>query len=67
MQRVLFSSPLLFALPPYRAFFLAALPPSRVPIPIVRADDRIGEPCFRCDPAKVVAVVETDATTWIEL
>lgn len=42
-------------------YYGTALPPNRVPIPIVRPDERIGEPCFRCDPAKVVAVVETDA------
>jgi succinyl-CoA:acetate CoA-transferase len=38
-----------------------ALPPHRQPIPLVRADDRIGATTFRCDPAKIVAVVETDA------
>jgi succinyl-CoA:acetate CoA-transferase len=42
-------------------YYGTALPPHRVPIPLVRADDRIGEPCLRCDPEKVVAVVETDA------
>ena len=36
------------------------LPPNRVPIPLVRADDRIGQPLFRCDPDKIVAIVETD-------
>ena len=34
--------------------------PGRQPIPLVRADDRIGSTTFRCDPAKIVAVVETD-------
>ncbi len=38
-----------------------ALPPHRVPIPLLRPDDRIGEPTLRCDPDKVVAVVETHA------
>ncbi|HET9628796.1 MAG TPA: acetyl-CoA hydrolase/transferase C-terminal domain-containing protein, partial [Novosphingobium sp.] len=38
-----------------------ALPPNRIPIPLVRPDDRIGSTTFRCDPAKIVAVVETDA------
>ena len=38
----------------------AALPPNRVPIPLARSGDRIGEPCFRCDPDKIVAIVETD-------
>lgn len=37
-----------------------ALPPNRQPIPLVRADDRIGTTTFHCDPAKIVAVVETD-------
>ena len=41
-------------------YYGTALPPSRVPIPLTRSDDRIGEPCFRCDPNKIVAVVETD-------
>ena len=39
----------------------SALSSSRVPIPLARADDRIGEPYFRVDPAKVLAVVETDS------
>ncbi|HET6806502.1 MAG TPA: acetyl-CoA hydrolase/transferase C-terminal domain-containing protein, partial [Frateuria sp.] len=42
-------------------YYGTALPPHRVPIPIVRPSDRIGEPYLRCDPDKVVAVVETDA------
>ncbi len=42
-------------------YYGTALPPNRVPIPLVRPDDRIGEPCFRCDPAKIAAIVETDA------
>jgi len=37
------------------------LPPHRQPIPLLRPGDRIGEPYLRCDPAKVIAVVETDA------
>jgi succinyl-CoA:acetate CoA-transferase len=36
------------------------LPPHRVPIPLVRTADRIGEPYLRVDPEKVVAVVCTD-------
>jgi succinyl-CoA:acetate CoA-transferase len=36
-----------------------ALPPHRVPIPLIRATDRIGSPYLEVDPAKVVAVVET--------
>ena len=35
------------------------LPPNRRPIPLLRPDDRIGEAYLRCDPAKVIAVVET--------
>ncbi|MDE2597680.1 MAG: acetyl-CoA hydrolase/transferase family protein [Sphingomonadales bacterium] len=38
-----------------------ALPPSRVPIPLVRTDQRIGSPLLTLDPAKVIAVVETNA------
>ncbi|GFE73327.1 acetyl-CoA hydrolase/transferase family protein [Novosphingobium sp. TCA1] len=41
-------------------YYGTALPPSRVPIPLVKPDDRIGEPYLKVDPAKVVAVVETD-------
>ncbi|HJW23900.1 MAG TPA: acetyl-CoA hydrolase/transferase family protein [Rhodocyclaceae bacterium] len=37
------------------------LPPQRQPIPLVRVNDRIGEPYLRCDPNKVIAVVETHA------
>jgi succinyl-CoA:acetate CoA-transferase len=42
-------------------YYGTALPPDRKPIPLVRPDDRIGEPWLRVDPAKVIAVVETDA------
>ncbi len=42
-------------------YYGTALPPDRVPIPLVRADQRIGQPTFRVDPERVVAVVETDA------
>lgn len=41
-------------------YYGTALPPNRVPIPIVTADHRIGETCFRVDPSKIVAIVETD-------
>ncbi|WOK36738.1 acetyl-CoA hydrolase/transferase family protein [Sphingomonas sp. C3-2] len=41
-------------------YYGTALPPNRVPIPIVKSDDRIGDTCFRCDPDKIVAIVETD-------
>ena len=36
-------------------------PPHRRPIPILATADRIGEPYFRCDPSKIVAIVETHA------
>jgi succinyl-CoA:acetate CoA-transferase len=42
-------------------YYGTALPPDRVPIPLVRTDDRIGQPTFRVDPERVVAVVETEA------
>jgi len=42
-------------------YYGTALPPNRKPIPLLYPDDRIGEPWLRCDPAKVIAVVETDA------
>src|SRR4051812_26094517 len=42
-------------------YYGTALPPHRVPIELVRPDDRIGEPVFQCDPDKIVAIVETDA------
>ena len=42
-------------------YYGTALPPDRVPIPLVRASDRIGQTTFRCDPDKIVAIVETDA------
>ena len=38
-----------------------ALPPNRVPIPIVSAGDRIGSKTMSVDLDKVVAIVETDA------
>ncbi|WP_395666154.1 acetyl-CoA hydrolase/transferase family protein [Methylocella sp.] len=42
-------------------YYGTALPPDRVPIPLTKPDQRIGEPYFRCDLDKVVAVVETNA------
>ncbi|WP_174246618.1 acetyl-CoA hydrolase/transferase family protein [Acidisoma sp. L85] len=42
-------------------YYGTALPPNRVPIPLVRPDDRIGDPFFRCDPDKIVGIVETHA------
>jgi len=40
-------------------YYGTQLPPHRVPIPLLRTEDRIGEPYLRCDPDKVIAVVET--------
>ncbi|MGL9619428.1 acetyl-CoA hydrolase/transferase family protein [Bradyrhizobium sp. U531] len=42
-------------------YYGTRLPPHRKPIPIVSPGDRIGESTFRCDPNKVIAVVETNA------
>ncbi|MCD2171901.1 acetyl-CoA hydrolase/transferase family protein [Rhizobium sp. C4] len=42
-------------------YYGTALPPHRVPIPLVRPDDRIGQPHFRVDREKIIAIVETDA------
>jgi succinyl-CoA:acetate CoA-transferase len=41
-------------------YYGTALPPNRKPIPLVRPDDRIGQTHFRVDPAKIVAIVETN-------
>ncbi|MBR0564519.1 acetyl-CoA hydrolase/transferase family protein [Azoarcus sp. L1K30] len=40
-------------------YYGTQLPPNRQPIPLIRPSDRIGEPYLRCDPDKIVAVVET--------
>ena len=37
------------------------VPPNRQPILMTEPGQRIGEPYLRCDPAKVIAVVATDA------
>ena len=42
-------------------YYGTALPPNRVPIPLIKPDDRIGQPYFNCDPDKIVAIVETNA------
>jgi succinyl-CoA:acetate CoA-transferase len=42
-------------------YYGTALPPNRVPIPLVRPDDRIGQSYFKVDPAKVKAIVLTDS------
>ena len=43
-------------------YYGTRLPPHRQPIPLVEVNDRIGEKYFRCDPDKVIAVVETHAS-----
>ena len=40
-------------------YYGTQLPPNRKAIPLLRTQDRIGEAYLRCDPAKVIAVVET--------
>ncbi|HWQ25859.1 MAG TPA: acetyl-CoA hydrolase/transferase family protein [Chlorobaculum sp.] len=42
-------------------YYGTALPPHRLPIPLVHPDDRIGDQYFRCDPDKIIAIVETDS------
>ena len=41
-------------------YYGTALPPHRKPIPLVHANDRIGDTALRCDPDKIVAVVRTN-------
>ncbi|HZV09891.1 MAG TPA: acetyl-CoA hydrolase/transferase C-terminal domain-containing protein, partial [Novosphingobium sp.] len=41
-------------------YYGTRLPPNRVPIPLVKPDDRIGSPYLQIDPDKVVAIVQTD-------
>ena len=40
-------------------YYGTQLPPHRQPIPLVKVNDRIGEPYLHCDLGKVIAVVET--------
>ncbi|CCE11842.1 putative acetyl-CoA hydrolase/transferase family protein; Succinyl-CoA:coenzyme A transferase [Bradyrhizobium sp. STM 3843] len=42
-------------------YYGTRLPPHRKPIPILAPGDRIGETTYRCDPDKVIAIVETHA------
>jgi succinyl-CoA:acetate CoA-transferase len=42
-------------------YYGTQLPPNRKPVPILKPDDRIGDLHYRCDPDKVIAVVETNA------
>ncbi|GAB3622536.1 acetyl-CoA hydrolase/transferase family protein [Mariniluteicoccus endophyticus] len=41
-------------------YYGTALPPNRRPVDINHTADRIGQPTYRIDPTKVVAVVETN-------
>lgn len=41
-------------------YYHADMLPHRRPVPILRPDDRIGETCLRCDPDKIIAIIETD-------
>ncbi|WP_376870312.1 acetyl-CoA hydrolase/transferase family protein [Albirhodobacter sp. R86504] len=41
-------------------YYGTALPPNRLPIPLVKPDDRIGQTHFKVDPRKIIAIVETD-------
>jgi succinyl-CoA:acetate CoA-transferase len=41
-------------------YYGTRLPPHRQPIPLTHPSDRIGTPYLTCDPAKIVAIVETD-------
>jgi len=41
-------------------YYGTQLPPHRKPIQILATPDRIGEKYFRCDPNKIVAIVETN-------
>lgn len=43
-------------------YYGTALPPHRTPIQLTDVEDRIGQQTFRVDPARVVAVVETDVS-----
>jgi succinyl-CoA:acetate CoA-transferase len=41
-------------------YYGTRLPPHRQPIPLTHPSDHIGTPYLTCDPAKIVAIVETD-------
>ncbi|WP_420488465.1 acetyl-CoA hydrolase/transferase family protein [Paraburkholderia phytofirmans] len=43
-------------------YYGTALPPHRVPIPLLRSGDRIGERYLHCPADKILAIVETDAS-----
>ncbi|NTW83437.1 MAG: acetyl-CoA hydrolase/transferase family protein [Chlorobiaceae bacterium] len=52
-------SPLLEGM--HDVYYGTQLPPHRMPIPLVRPQDRIGEQYLRCDPEKIIAIVETNS------
>lgn len=41
-------------------YYGTQLPPNRVPIPLVKPDDRIGDTLFRCDLDRIAGIVVTD-------
>ena len=41
-------------------YYGTAIPPQRKPIPMTAPHDRIGQPHLRCDPGKIIAIVETN-------
>ncbi len=41
-------------------YYGTRLPPHRQPIPLIDPGDRIGTPYLMCDPAKIIAIVETN-------
>ncbi len=43
-------------------YYGTQVPPHRLPIPMTHSDNRIGVPYLQVDPAKVVAVVETNSS-----
>lgn len=40
-------------------YYYTRRPPGRLPIPILKPDDRIGQPYLFCSPNKIVGIVET--------
>jgi len=41
-------------------YYGTQLPPHRKPIPLITSSDRIGDKYLRCDPSKIIAIVETN-------
>jgi succinyl-CoA:acetate CoA-transferase len=42
-------------------YYGTAIPPQRKPIPMCAPHDRIGQKYLRCDPGKIIGIVETNA------